>query len=49
MIARLVHKHTPEAQLELAPFKGFLMKNNDVKNEKREPMIDIDMVPEYVS
>ena len=37
MIARLVHKHTPEAQLNRPIFKEFLtnkkkIKNNDIIN-----------------
>jgi len=47
MITRLVHKHTPEAQLELAPFNGYLMKNKEFEKEKREPIIDIDAIPDY--
>jgi len=47
MIARCVHKHTPEAQLELAPFNGYVMKPKEFEKEKREPIIDIDAIPNY--
>lgn len=46
MIARLVHNHTPEAQLERSVFKKYLISNKkmDVKNK----IIDIDELPCYM-
>jgi hypothetical protein len=43
MIARTVHDHTPEAQLEFPFFKQFLMKNNN--GEK--VLMDLDELPNY--
>ena len=43
MIARTVHKHTPQNQLEHPYFKQYLQKNpKDIKN-----IIDIDVIPAY--
>jgi hypothetical protein len=44
MIARLVHKHTPEAQLELSPFCDYLYKS---KKSANSYIIDIDKIPDY--
>jgi hypothetical protein len=43
MIARTVHDHTPEAQLEFPFFKQFLMKGNT--GEK--VLMDLDELPSY--
>jgi len=43
MIARTVHDHTPEAQLEFSFFKQFLTKNNN--GEK--VLMDLDELPNY--
>jgi hypothetical protein len=45
MIARLVHKHTPEAQLEIAPFCNYQYKSNIHANS--DFIIDIDSIPDY--
>jgi|688.fasta_scaffold17067_13 hypothetical protein len=47
MIARLVHNHTPDAQLERSEFKKYLISNKkiDVKNGI---IINIDDLPSYV-
>jgi hypothetical protein len=43
MIARCVHKHTPQAQLEREEFKHFLSTKNDVSLNE---LINIDaMIP----
>ena len=41
MIARTVHQHTPEAQLEFPFFKQFLSKG------KGDIMMDLDGLPNY--
>jgi len=46
MIARTVHKHTPENQLEFDIFKQFLTPINNIENI--ENMMDIDNLPSYV-
>ena len=43
MIARLVHNHTPEAQLERDEFKKYLISNNDCDHA-----MNIDELPRYV-
>jgi hypothetical protein len=43
MIARCVHNHTPQAQLERSEFKAFLCANSDVPPN----VIDIDALPVY--
>ena len=44
MIARCVHNHTPQAQLERPEFKAFEFNiKNDIPNE----VIDIDKIPSY--
>lgn len=45
MIARSVHKHTPENQLEYKFFKQFAKKS---KNMNGEDIMDIDAIPVYV-
>jgi len=44
MIARCVHNHTPQAQLERQEFKAFEYNKKDIPNE----VIDIDSFPIYV-
>jgi hypothetical protein len=44
MIARCVHGHTPQAQLERPEFKAFIQSKCDVPNE----LIDIDSIQSYV-
>jgi hypothetical protein len=44
MIARLVHKHTPEAQLELKPFCNYVYSD---KLTNRNKIMDIDLIPDY--
>jgi hypothetical protein len=43
MIARTVHDHTPEAQLEFPFFKQFLLKNNG----SDKVLMDLDELPSY--
>ena len=43
MIARFVHNHTPQVQLDRPEFKAFLYKKEDVKE-----IIDIDAIPSYI-
>ena len=47
MIARTVHKHTPENQLEFDIFKQFLTPINNIDNDI-ENLMDIDILPSYV-
>ena len=47
MIARLVHNHTPEAQLERDEFKKYLILNKKI-NMKNIELIDIDELPSYI-
>ena len=44
MIARCVHKHTPQAQLDRPEFKSFEYNKKDIPTE----VIDIDSLPSYV-
>ena len=44
MIARCVHNHTPQAQLERPEFKSFEYTKKDVPSE----VIDIDSLPSYI-
>jgi len=44
MIARCVHNHTPQAQLEREEFKKYIISKNDTIKE----LIDIDAIPVYV-
>ena len=48
MIARTVHKHTPEAQLKNNIFKKFQINKLDVDNCNLEMLIDIDNIPSYI-
>jgi len=45
MIARTVHKHTPQKQVKYPYFKQFEFK---IKNTKKIDIIDIDKIPSYV-
>jgi hypothetical protein len=47
MIARCVHNHTPNAQLDRPEFSKFVINKNGVS--KGEQIIDIDELPSYVS
>jgi hypothetical protein len=47
MIARTVHKHTPENQLEYSFFKQFMVKSKNIVLDNVD-IIDIDMMPCYV-
>ena len=51
MIARYVHNHTPQSQLERSEFKQYLVsnKNNFNKLLKNEIIINIDEFPSYIS
>lgn len=44
MIARCVHKHTPQAQLERPEFKAFEYTKKEISSE----VIDIDSLPSYI-
>jgi hypothetical protein len=44
MIARCVHNHTPQAQLERPEFK----KYSEFKGEIKDDIIDIDSIPSYI-
>jgi hypothetical protein len=44
MIARCVHKHTPQAQLDRPEFKTFEYTKKEIPNE----VIDIDSLPSYI-
>jgi len=45
MIARKVHKHTPQAQLERPMFDSFAVSKK--KMSKKAKIIDIDAMPVY--
>jgi hypothetical protein len=45
MIARLVHNHTPQNQLERKEFTSFLVKKDGIDLEK---LINIDEIPSMV-
>lgn len=47
MIARHVHNHTPQAQLDRPEFKKYLV-NNNAKNLQKDTIIDIDSIPSYI-
>jgi hypothetical protein len=47
MIARLVHNHTPEAQLSRDEFKKYLISNKTKIDTKNALMIDLDNLPSY--
>jgi len=46
MIARCVHNHTPQAQLERPEFDAFSKFNGEIKNS--EDLIDIDKIPSHI-
>jgi hypothetical protein len=50
MIARCVHYHTPQAQLERPEFNSFSKNFNDINKEIKniEDIIDIDKIPSYI-
>jgi hypothetical protein len=48
MIARHVHKHTPQAQLERSEFKKFAINSKNVSSLSNELVIDIDELPSYI-
>lgn len=48
MIARTVHKHTPEAQLKNNIFKKFQINKPDFDNCNLDILIDIDVIPSYI-
>lgn len=48
MIARTVHKHTPQEQLEFSYFNQFKMNIKKAKNVNAENIMDIDAMPSYV-
>ena len=47
MIARLVHNHTPEAQLERDVFKKYLISNKTKIDTKNTLIIELDNLPSY--
>ena len=47
MIARCVHNHTPNAQLDRPEFSKYIINKNGIS--KGETIIDIDELPSYVS
>lgn len=47
MIARNVHRHTPQEQLQFSYFKQFLVKSNVLDVENID-IIDLDVLPSYV-
>jgi hypothetical protein len=47
MIARCVHNHTPQAQLERHEFKQFVVTKNKVPADKI--VINIDNIPSFSS
>lgn len=46
MIARCVHYHTPQAQLERPEFDAFSKFNGEIKNQ--DDIIDIDKIPTHI-
>ena len=47
MIARYVHNHTPQAQLERKEFSKYIVSNKNIP--KNETIINIDEFPSYIS
>jgi len=45
MIARCVHNHTPQMQLERKEFKYFLIQNKDINASLKDKIINIDDMP----
>jgi hypothetical protein len=51
MIARHVHNHTPQAQLERSEFKQFIVKNSSEfsnNSNANDVRIDIDKIPSLI-
>jgi len=51
MIARIVHQHTPQAQLERKEFKSFMIQKEVfllLKDTKSNEIIDIDAIPSFI-
>ena len=48
MIARTVHKHTPEEQLKNNIFKKFQINKVDFDSYDLDSLIDIDDIPSYI-
>ena len=48
MIARLVHNHTPEAQLERDEFKKYLISDKTKIDTKNTSIINLDNLPSYI-
>jgi hypothetical protein len=46
MIARYVHNHTPQSQLERKEFNKYLVSNKNMP--KNEIIINIDELPSYI-
>ena len=46
MIARCVHKHTPNAQLERPEFKRYVINKTQIS--KGEGVLNIDELPSYI-
>ena len=49
MIARNVHKHTPEAQLERKEFKAFVFSQNKIPKPEKENIMNIDKFLENIT
>jgi hypothetical protein len=50
MIARIVHKHTPENQVNKSIFASYLQSSKKMKSKKQNgSVIDIDSIPKYYS
>ena len=49
MIARIVHKHTPDNQLKNPIFASYLQKENKKKKGSKKLKIDINDIPKYYS
>lgn len=47
MISRLVHNHTPEAQLNRDVFKKYLIPNKSLKKQENMFVMDLDNLPSY--
>jgi len=47
MIARTVHKHTPESQLNYPYFKQFMLSDKKTKTIEKSKIMNIDKLPSY--
>ena len=47
MIARCVHNHTPQAQLERDDFKKFIISKKNISTD--QVIVDIDIIPSFSS